>query len=102
MEARQQIPPGRNSAGRTIRRHVQVSVRADREAWWARKAEEMEEMMQKVLEASAGCSAWFVRLVLGSLLSAKLSGTKMALWYPAIQLANGYSHPGILQQKGGL
>ena len=45
LETRRQIPPGRhhNSTRRIIRRQVKLSVRADREAWWTRKAEEMED-----------------------------------------------------------
>ncbi|GAA49864.1 CDP-diacylglycerol--inositol 3-phosphatidyltransferase [Clonorchis sinensis] len=44
LETRRQIPLGRhhNSTRRIIRRQVKLSVRADREAWWTRKAEEME------------------------------------------------------------
>ncbi|GAA53106.1 5'-nucleotidase domain-containing protein 3, partial [Clonorchis sinensis] len=38
-------PPGCNhiSTRRIIRRQVKLSVRADREAWWTRKAEDMED-----------------------------------------------------------
>ncbi|GAA56762.1 AP2-associated kinase [Clonorchis sinensis] len=45
LETRRQIPPGRhhNSTRRIIRRQVKLSVRANREAWWTRKAEEMED-----------------------------------------------------------
>ncbi|GAA53774.1 ATP-binding cassette transporter, partial [Clonorchis sinensis] len=45
LETRRQIPPGRhhNSTRRIIRRQVKLSVRADREAWWTRKAQEMED-----------------------------------------------------------
>ncbi|GAA53780.1 transmembrane and TPR repeat-containing protein 3 [Clonorchis sinensis] len=45
LETRRQIPPGRhhNSTRRIIRCQVKLSVRADREAWWTRKAEEMED-----------------------------------------------------------
>ncbi|GAA47942.1 ATP-binding cassette transporter [Clonorchis sinensis] len=45
LETRRQIPPGRhhNSTRRIIRHQVKLSVRADREAWWTRKAEEMED-----------------------------------------------------------
>ncbi|GAA55142.1 ATP-binding cassette transporter [Clonorchis sinensis] len=45
LETRRQIPPGRNhnSTRRIIRRQVKLSVRADREAWWTRKAEELED-----------------------------------------------------------
>ncbi|GAA57354.1 ATP-binding cassette transporter [Clonorchis sinensis] len=41
LETRRQIPPGRhhNHTRRIIRRQVKLSVRADREAWWTRKAE---------------------------------------------------------------
>ncbi|KER30701.1 hypothetical protein T265_02938 [Opisthorchis viverrini] len=45
LESWRQIPPGRhhNSTRRIIRRQVKLSVRADREAWWTRKVEEMED-----------------------------------------------------------
>ncbi|GAA57684.1 ATP-binding cassette transporter, partial [Clonorchis sinensis] len=45
LETRRKIPPGHhhNSTRRIIRRQVKLSVRADREAWWTRKAEEMED-----------------------------------------------------------
>jgi hypothetical protein len=44
LESRKRIPPGRehNAKRRAIRHQVKKSVRDDREAWWARKAEEME------------------------------------------------------------
>ncbi|GAA50708.1 dymeclin [Clonorchis sinensis] len=41
LETRRQIPPGRHH--NSTRRQVKLSVRADREAWWTRKAEEMED-----------------------------------------------------------
>jgi hypothetical protein len=45
LDSRKQIPPGNNynPIRRIIRRQVKMSVRADREAWWTKKAEEMEE-----------------------------------------------------------
>jgi len=44
LESRRRIPAGSkyNAARRAIRRQVKVSVRADRESWWNKKAEEME------------------------------------------------------------
>jgi hypothetical protein len=45
LDSRKRIPYGRehNALRRTIRRQVKLSIRADREAWWAKIAEEMEK-----------------------------------------------------------
>ncbi|GAA49603.1 ATP-binding cassette transporter [Clonorchis sinensis] len=45
LEFRRQIPPGHkhNSNRRIIRRQVRLHVHVDREAWWTRKSEGMEE-----------------------------------------------------------
>ena len=44
LERRRQIPPGpqHNQTRRHIRRELKRSLRSDREAWWTKKAEEME------------------------------------------------------------
>ncbi|GAA57695.1 ATP-binding cassette transporter, partial [Clonorchis sinensis] len=44
LQARRPIIPGRNYTRCIIRRQVKLSVRADREAWWTRKAQEMEDV----------------------------------------------------------
>ncbi|GAA47257.1 ATP-binding cassette transporter [Clonorchis sinensis] len=51
LETRRQILPGRNH--NSNRRQVKLSIRADREAWWTRKAEEMEDA--KNAGKSASC-----------------------------------------------
>ncbi|KER32506.1 hypothetical protein T265_01386 [Opisthorchis viverrini] len=52
VKTQRQIPPGRhhNSTRRIIRRRLKLSVRADREAWWTRKVEEMKDAKNAGIE----------------------------------------------------